>query len=127
VAGSEAGLLRQIGAILATGNTACLVGGAGMNAVLHGLPAEVAARIAMVDTIENAKDVRAVLFEGANDDLLALAAAVAARAGPILPIQSLGPAGQTAGVDSDLNRLLDECSVSTNTAAAGGNASLMSL
>jgi RHH-type proline utilization regulon transcriptional repressor/proline dehydrogenase/delta 1-pyrroline-5-carboxylate dehydrogenase len=127
VAGSEAGLLRQIGAILATGNTACLVGGAGMNAVLHGLPAEVAARIAMVDTIENAKDVRAVLFEGANDDLLALAAAVAARAGPILPIQSLGPAGEAAGVDSDLNRLLDECSVSTNAAAAGGNASLMSL
>ena len=27
----------------------------------------------------------------------------------------------------DVNRLLEECSISTNTAAAGGNASLMTI
>jgi RHH-type proline utilization regulon transcriptional repressor/proline dehydrogenase/delta 1-pyrroline-5-carboxylate dehydrogenase len=44
---------------------------------------------------------------------------VAEREGPILPI--------LVGEDVDPVRLLEEFSVSTNTAAAGGNASLMTL
>ena len=124
---SEAGLLTQIGAILATGNTVVVVADTGTRAALHGLPPDVSARISIVETIEDAKDVRAVLFEGSDAELLTVVGKVAALEGPILQIQSLTPARRAAGDDYDLNRLLEECSVSTNTAAAGGNASLMSL
>jgi RHH-type proline utilization regulon transcriptional repressor/proline dehydrogenase/delta 1-pyrroline-5-carboxylate dehydrogenase len=124
VACSEAGLLRQVGAVLATGNAVCVVGA---NAVLHDLPADVAVWVEKADSLAQIQDVAAVLFEGSDAGLLALAGALAARAGPIVPVQRLGPASEAAGRDYDLNRLLDECSISTNTAAAGGNASLMSL
>jgi RHH-type proline utilization regulon transcriptional repressor/proline dehydrogenase/delta 1-pyrroline-5-carboxylate dehydrogenase len=124
VACSEAGLLRQVGAILATGNAVCVVGA---NAVLHDLPADVAVWVEKADSLAQIQDIAAVLFEGSDAGLLALAGVLAARAGPIVPVQRLGPASEAAGRDYDLNRLLDECSISTNTAAAGGNASLMSL
>ncbi len=49
---------------------------------------------------------------------------MAERDGPILPVEALRSAERD---DYQLTRLLEECSVSTNTAAAGGNASLMSI
>jgi len=59
--------------------------------------------------------------------LLALNKIVAEREGAILPIQAVTHRSLVQGDgDYDLDRLLEECAVSTNTAAAGGNASLMS-
>ncbi len=40
---------------------------------------------------------------------------------------AITPDGLAAGDDYDLNFLLEERSISTNTAAAGGNASLMTI
>jgi RHH-type proline utilization regulon transcriptional repressor/proline dehydrogenase/delta 1-pyrroline-5-carboxylate dehydrogenase len=67
-----------------------------------------------------------VLFEGDSDALHAVNQAVAARPGPLVPVQGVtrddladGRAGYA------LEWLLLERSVSNNTAAAGGNASLM--
>ena len=120
----SAGLLIQIGAILATGNIAVVASDDAARALLQDLPADIAPHVAMADTIE---DVRAVLHEGDAADLLVIAGRLAAREGPIVQIQSMTPARRAAGADYDLGRLLEECSVSTNTAAAGGNASLMSL
>ncbi len=65
-----------------------------------------------------------MLFEGDADALLALSRRVAERAGPILSLEAVRSAERE---DYALVRLLEECSVSTNTAAAGGNASLMSI
>ena len=71
--------------------------------------------------------VRAVLFEGEVEALLALNQEVAELDGPILQVQATTARSLRQGGDYDLSRLLEECSVSTNTAAAGGNASLMSI
>jgi RHH-type proline utilization regulon transcriptional repressor/proline dehydrogenase/delta 1-pyrroline-5-carboxylate dehydrogenase len=52
---------------------------------------------------------------------LALTARVAERPGPILMVHARGPEGYRP------EWLLEERSISTNTAAAGGNASLMAM
>ena len=65
----------------------------------------------------------AALLHGSPEDALALAAQLAAQPGPIVTLTALPP-GTT---DVPLARLVTERSVSTNTAAAGGNASLMTL
>jgi RHH-type proline utilization regulon transcriptional repressor/proline dehydrogenase/delta 1-pyrroline-5-carboxylate dehydrogenase len=78
-----------------------------------------------------AADFDAVLFEGDSDELLALVKEVAKRPGPIVSVQGVA-AGAFAdaghdGEDYALERLLTERSVSVNTAAAGGNANLMTI
>ena len=118
LARTEAGLLAQLGAILATGNSAVIEAGNPARAALAGLPPEVAARIATVNDLDAAGDLRAVLFAGDAASLVALNRRIAAREGRIVPVL----AGEYA-----LDRLLEERSVSTNTAAAGGNASLMAI
>ena len=122
LARSESGLLTQLGAILATGNTAVVEKGNPAVAALASLPADLASRIAPVADW-NASDLAGVLFEGEAGDLLALLRQLAKREGAILPVQ----AGRAGGLDYELMRLVEECSISTNTAAAGGNASLMSI
>jgi RHH-type transcriptional regulator, proline utilization regulon repressor / proline dehydrogenase / delta 1-pyrroline-5-carboxylate dehydrogenase len=117
LASTEAGLLRQLGAILATGNTAVI------ETALPDLPPEVARRVSLVPAITEVRDLCAVLFEGDADALLALNHRIAARDGAIVQVQAvLSPAD-----DYDLDRLLEERSISTNTTAAGGNASLLAI
>jgi RHH-type proline utilization regulon transcriptional repressor/proline dehydrogenase/delta 1-pyrroline-5-carboxylate dehydrogenase len=123
----EAGLLAQIGAILATGNSAVVESGNQARLALAGAPPEVVGRIVVAESIDDVARLRGVLFEGGEPELLALNRRVAGREGLIVQVQSLTAGGSRGGGDYDLNRLLEECSISTNTAAAGGNASLMSL
>ena len=127
LARTEAGLLVQLGAILATGNEAVVESGNTARAALADLPPEIAARITVATTIDDVADLRGVLSEAEPDALLALNARLASRDGPILQMQSVSLSKREAGADYDLDRLLEECSVSINTAAAGGNASLMSI
>jgi RHH-type proline utilization regulon transcriptional repressor/proline dehydrogenase/delta 1-pyrroline-5-carboxylate dehydrogenase len=70
----------------------------------------------------------AVLFEGDSDTLITLAQEIAKRPGPILSVQTV-PSHLGSGTEADyvLDRLLAERSVSVNTAAAGGNANLMTI
>jgi RHH-type proline utilization regulon transcriptional repressor/proline dehydrogenase/delta 1-pyrroline-5-carboxylate dehydrogenase len=63
-------------------------------------------------------DLAAVLFEGSAEALLALNRRLAARDGPVVPVH-------VAPYPREL--LFDEVSLSVNTAAAGGNASLMTI
>ena len=116
------GLRIQVGAILATGNVAVVE--RRMASALEGVPAEVAAQIVAVDDWCATPDLRGILFEGDRDALLALSRRVAERDGPILSLQAVT---SVEGEDYALERLLEECSISTNTAAAGGNASLMTI
>ena len=69
-------------------------------------------------SIEADKDIAAVLFAGSADELLALSRRLAERRGPIVPVH-LEPYPREF--------LFDEVSLSVNTAAAGGNASLMAI
>ena len=65
----------------------------------------------------------AVLHHGGAAVLLATAAALAARPGPIVGVTGLAPGEARV----PLERLVVERSLSINTAAAGGNASLMTI
>ena len=62
----------------------------------------------------------AVLFDGSETDADALRVRIASRTGPILQLLEPTP-------DYDLSRLAHERTLSINTAAAGGNASLMAM
>jgi RHH-type proline utilization regulon transcriptional repressor/proline dehydrogenase/delta 1-pyrroline-5-carboxylate dehydrogenase len=65
----------------------------------------------------------AVLLHGSPDELAQVQRCLVARPGPVVPVERLAP-GDTA---IPLERLVVERAVSVNTAAAGGNASLMTL
>ncbi|MEG1769291.1 MAG: trifunctional transcriptional regulator/proline dehydrogenase/L-glutamate gamma-semialdehyde dehydrogenase [Comamonas sp.] len=120
------GLLLQLAAVLAVGGKA--VWPAEHAALAARLPAsvthELVLGIAWAQALaENRLRADAVLHAGTADSLRALQLRLQARAGPLLAVVHM---------DSDdapvpLERLLIERAVSTNTAAAGGNASLMTL
>ncbi|MCJ2090561.1 trifunctional transcriptional regulator/proline dehydrogenase/L-glutamate gamma-semialdehyde dehydrogenase [Methylobacterium sp. E-005] len=125
LAETEAGLLIQIGTILSCGGEAIVVGDERHSAVLRALPVGMADRVAHAPDLEAAGDVRAILFEGNPDVLRILSAAVAARPGAILSIQARTLDGLERGDLYDAAGLVEEVSTAINTAAAGGNASLI--
>ena len=126
VATSAFGLFAQIGAVLATGNRACVVAPS-HRGLLETLPEAVRAQVALAEQAD-AAGCTAVLFEGEAEALRTLAREVAALDGPVRPVLVTSPAQVGAVADDDLPcLLLAERCVSTNTAAAGGNASLMTI
>jgi RHH-type proline utilization regulon transcriptional repressor/proline dehydrogenase/delta 1-pyrroline-5-carboxylate dehydrogenase len=126
VASTLGGARAQLVAVLATGNRALFAPGIG-GQMVAALPA------ALKDFVHVEKDEQsalydAVLFEGDSDELHALIRRVAGRAGPIVNVQGVAAGALDNGQDDyALERLLSERSVSVNTAAAGGNASLMTI
>ncbi len=68
-----------------------------------------------------------VLFEGDGDDLQAMVAAMAERNGPIVPVLALRADEIAAGKQYPQEMLVRELALCINTAAAGGNASLMTI
>ena len=128
LAHSSFGLLVQVGAILATGNEAVIEAGNPAAHFLAALPAQIAARVATVASWRAAGHLAAVLHEGDSDSLQQLNRQAAALDGPIITVQSVTTAGLAADTeDYSLELLLEEVSISTNTAAAGGNAKLMAI
>ena len=87
-------------------------------------PAELSVQQELVRSTGNrvasaeAEDIAAVLFSGGESDLLELARRMSERPGRIVPVH-------VAPYPNAL--LFDEVSLSVNTAAAGGNASLMAI
>lgn len=75
----------------------------------------------------HAEPVAAVLFEGDADVLLQVQQEVAGRAGALVPVYGLSSGEVADGASWDPVRLVAETSLSINTAAAGGNASLMTI
>jgi RHH-type proline utilization regulon transcriptional repressor/proline dehydrogenase/delta 1-pyrroline-5-carboxylate dehydrogenase len=109
--------------VLAAGSRAVWPRNATSQNALAEVPPGVRAAIVMGD--ENA-DVDAVLIAGDVNEVVALSTRLAARAGPIVAVQSALPDG--VALDAYVvERLLVERSLSINTAAAGGNASLMTV
>jgi RHH-type proline utilization regulon transcriptional repressor/proline dehydrogenase/delta 1-pyrroline-5-carboxylate dehydrogenase len=76
----------------------------------------------------HAEDLCAVLFKGDADELLRVNAAVAAPDGPLVLVQAASVSGLLSGTEGySVDSLVHEVSISANTAAAGGNASLMTI
>jgi RHH-type proline utilization regulon transcriptional repressor/proline dehydrogenase/delta 1-pyrroline-5-carboxylate dehydrogenase len=125
VASTAGGARAQFAAVLATGNRALFEGAAGEQLVAA-LPAGLKQHVSVRKSADAAFD--AVLFEGDSDELLALVKEVAKRPGPIVSVQGVAARALESGdEDYALERLLTERSVSVNTAAAGGNANLMTI
>ncbi len=125
---TERGLYRQIAAALATGNQIVIDNGSGLRTALKDLPGTVAARVAWSSDWNADGPYAAALVEGAADRVRTVNQAIAKLDGPLVLVQS----ASTAEIESDveaysLNWLVEEVSTSINTAAAGGNASLMSI
>ena len=120
-AGTEAASLRQIAACLATGNIALVHCTAELPA-LQNLPAKLAAHIHITGETALAE---AALFDGHASALRDFIGQIAAQTHAIVPVQALLCHGRPD--DYRLENLVAERSVCVNTAAAGGNASLMTI
>ena len=115
VATEAVALLHQIGAAMVTGNRALVPAGS-----LQQFPDLSAALTAWVQEASTRDCFAAVLFDGTPDELRSLNQAMADRDGPIVPVYVAQPGGRYP-----LEWLIQERSISTNTTAAGGNATLM--
>ena len=118
----DADRLLQLAAALAVGSRAVWPASAQM--LRERLPLEVRDRVAMAqDWTAETVPFDAVLHAGPEDSLRAVLSSLAARRGPIVGVTQL----DAAGAEIALERLVIERSLSVNTAAAGGNASLMTI
>ena len=112
---SREGLLTQMAAVLCTGNRGYIEG--------MDLPERLPASIA--DAFRSgAEPFAAILVEGEADAVTAAGERAAALPGAIVSVHAPLPG---TGLDWWLDGLLEEASLSVNTTAAGGNASLMML
>jgi RHH-type proline utilization regulon transcriptional repressor/proline dehydrogenase/delta 1-pyrroline-5-carboxylate dehydrogenase len=126
MASSPAGLWRQVGAALATGNMAVVMPGSAVGARPADFPPDLAGRVLWATRDLSREPVLAVaLVEG---DVAGASKALAAREGAIVSLHAAS-AETLAGADGArlLDWLCEEVSVSINTTAAGGNASLMAV
>jgi len=123
---SPAGFLAQLGAAIATGNHAVADAAWAHRDSFATLPPAVAARIAWSRDWTADGPYGAALVEGDAAQVLAASAAIAALPGPLAIVHAAPPAA--AGDEPyRLEWLIEEQVVSVNTAAAGGNASLMAI
>ncbi|MCE6076231.1 trifunctional transcriptional regulator/proline dehydrogenase/L-glutamate gamma-semialdehyde dehydrogenase [Agrobacterium vitis] len=127
------GLYRQVASALATGNRMVVDTSAGVHDGLASLPDGMLARIRFVARSDwaDAGLFAGALLEGEGEQIIDQVKAIAALPGPLVLTQaaSSDELAKKPGVDNAycLNWLVEEVSVSTNTAAAGGNASLMAI
>ena len=120
----ESDLLTQLAAVLAVGSSAVVPDNELSQTVIARLPQAVQARIKRVaDWTRDDVMFDAVLHHGDCDQLREVCQTVAKRAGAIVGVQGLSQ-GETSIA---LERLVIERALSVNTAAAGGNASLMTI
>ena len=120
------GLFRQLAAALAAGNEVVVDQASGLS--LAGLPPSVAARVAWSAEWEKDGPYAGALIEGDAARVRAANRRIAALGGPLVLVQAAGSEALAADPQAYcLNWLVEEVSTSINTAAAGGNASLMTI
>jgi len=118
----DADRLTQLAAVLAVGGRAVWPDDA--QALRERLPDAVKHQVSLAQDWQTSPvHVDAVLHHGAPAELAALLQTLAQRPGPIVGVTALASADTAIA----LERLLIERSLSINTAAAGGNASLMTI
>jgi RHH-type proline utilization regulon transcriptional repressor/proline dehydrogenase/delta 1-pyrroline-5-carboxylate dehydrogenase len=125
---TEQALHRQLGAVLATGNSAVIDAGSELQASLAGMPASAAARVSWSNDWLADGPFGGALVEGAPARIRAACRKIASLKGPLVPVQ--GAATEEIARNPQAYHpawLLEEVSTSINMAAAGGNASLMAM
>ncbi|MGB3864540.1 MAG: trifunctional transcriptional regulator/proline dehydrogenase/L-glutamate gamma-semialdehyde dehydrogenase, partial [Xanthobacteraceae bacterium] len=125
---TASGLFHQLAATLATGNAAVIDRGSRLDEALPDLPERIAARVTWSAAWEADGPFAGALVEGDADRIKAVALRVADCPGPLVPVQAASMRALQSDPDAYCTDwLLEEISTSINTAAAGGNASLMTL
>ena len=124
LADNQSDLLVQLAAVICVGSHALWTETAIHREIYAQLPALLQQQVAFAasDTLL-AQPFDAVIYHGDSDKLRQLCEDVAAREGAIVTVQGLARGDGSI----QLERLYLERSVSVNTAAAGGNASLMTI
>ena len=119
VAANRAGLVQQLIVALTSGNRLLLPDCAEADALLAELPTEVRDRVcSAADWFE--QSFAALLFDGSDADADDWRRRLAEREGPLVPLLRASP-------HYAMSRLVHERTLSINTTAAGGNASLMAM
>jgi RHH-type proline utilization regulon transcriptional repressor/proline dehydrogenase/delta 1-pyrroline-5-carboxylate dehydrogenase len=125
IANDDRDQMAQLAAVLSIGARAAWVISDRTSRLARMLPEAVAQSIVTVKpdvgAPESAFD--AVIFHGSADDCRSLLRRLAERPGPLVSLHAFQPGEEPLA----LERLLIERVVSVNTAAAGGNASLMTI
>ncbi|CAK9885181.1 MAG: Bifunctional protein PutA [Candidatus Erwinia impunctatus] len=120
----EEDMLTQLAAVLSAGCRVLWSASDVAQTLYDKLPPEVQSKITLTaNGLDNQHAIEAVIYHGDADRLATLSRSLAERGGAIISLQGLAH-GDTEIV---LERLLTERAVSVNTAAAGGNASLMTI
>ncbi len=125
VAATREGAQAQWQVVQQSGNRALFVETPVIQEFLRTIPDAAATTVADAELDHAQYD--AVLFEGDSDALLHLNRRIAARPGALISVQGLTSEDLARGQTYVIERLLAERSLSVNTAAAGGNASLMTI
>ncbi len=124
LAQAEDSLIYQLAGALAVGCRVIWPSNASTRALHASLPLDVQEAIALAsDWSAPGVEFDVALHQGSQADLLAVAARLAEREGPIVNLRRFA----ADGGEVPLEALVLERAVSTNTAAAGGNASLMTI
>ena len=125
---TEKGLVAQLAAALASGNAVAIDAASDLRGKFSSLPQEVSIRVQWIGDWNANGPYAGVLIEGEGAMLTEIAGRIAAMPGPLLLTQAASTAEIEASLDAYcLNWLMEEVSVSVNTAAAGGNATLMAI
>lgn len=130
---TQLGFLVQLASCVVTGNQAVVVTdqkNTTYSALLHSLPTELSQCVKPFSQLEQALQqlpVGAALFEGDGDELIQLAQQLAESSAVVIQPQGRTMTELEGGQYYRLDRLLVEQSLSINTAAAGGNATLMAM
>jgi RHH-type proline utilization regulon transcriptional repressor/proline dehydrogenase/delta 1-pyrroline-5-carboxylate dehydrogenase len=128
VPGTERGLYRQVAAALATGNRIVIDDSLELRRALQDIPSSIVGRISGTSDWNADGPFAAALVEGDQDRVLKVNQKIASLDGPLVLVQSATTKELETDVEAYcLNWLLEEVSISINTAAAGGNASLMTI
>lgn len=115
-------ILRQLAALLAVGSSALWPDSVALRLLARGLPQEVQNHLRFVpEWQQEGANIGAVICHGESEALRQVSHQLAQWAGPIVPLLGCVPGSDNI----PLERLWHERVLSVNTAAAGGNASLL--
>ena len=125
---TKSGLYRQLATTFATGNVAVIDAACKLQNSLSDLPEQLIRNVEWSENLNADGPYAGALIEGDENNILEKQKIIAALSGPIILTQAATSEELTSGeLPYNLGYLSEEVSTSVNTAAAGGNASLMTI
>ena len=125
---TKSGLYRQLATTFATGNIAVIDAACKLQQSLSDLPKQLIRNVEWSENLNADGPYAGALIEGDENSILEKQKIIAALSGPIILTQAATSEELTSGeLPYNLGYLSEEVSTSVNTAAAGGNASLMTI